>query len=147
VQTSPTDLGAECDVVVSMLPNDQIVTKISEDLLQKAKPGSIHISCSTISPATSSNLEKLFKSKGCIFVAAPVFARPDGISKRQATWLLSGDEKGRTVASDLLKPLGNVVDYGKDVGAANVVKLCGNFMIAVGFRTLNVYHNMIIANF
>jgi hypothetical protein len=33
--------------------------------------------------------------------------------------------------AELLGPLGNVVDMGDDVGAANVVKLCGNFLIAV----------------
>lgn len=64
-------------------------------------------------------------------MAAPVFARPDGIAKRQATWMIGGDEAGRRLAQDILTPLGNVVDYGADVGAANIVKLCGNFLIAV----------------
>jgi 3-hydroxyisobutyrate dehydrogenase-like beta-hydroxyacid dehydrogenase len=57
-----------------------------------------------------------------------------GIAKRQATWMLGGEESGRKIASELLTSLGNIVDMGEDVGAANVVKLCGNFLIAV--RTL-----------
>jgi 3-hydroxyisobutyrate dehydrogenase-like beta-hydroxyacid dehydrogenase len=57
-----------------------------------------------------------------------------GIAKRQATWMLGGEESGRKIASALLTSLGNIVDMGEDVGAANVVKLCGNFLIAV--RTL-----------
>jgi 3-hydroxyisobutyrate dehydrogenase-like beta-hydroxyacid dehydrogenase len=45
--------------------------------------------------------------------------------------MISGDSKGRYVAAKILGSLGKVVDYGDDVGAANVVKLCGNFLIAV----------------
>jgi 3-hydroxyisobutyrate dehydrogenase-like beta-hydroxyacid dehydrogenase len=48
--------------------------------------------------------------------------------------MLGGEESGRKIASELLTSLGNIVDMGEDVGAANVVKLCGNFLIAV--RTL-----------
>lgn len=45
--------------------------------------------------------------------------------------MLGGEEEGRKTASALLTSLGNIVDMGEDVGAANVVKLCGNFLIAV----------------
>lgn len=54
-----------------------------------------------------------------------------GIAKRQATWMLGGEAASRQTASELLSSLGNIVDMGDDVGAANVVKLCGNFLIAV----------------
>ena len=54
-----------------------------------------------------------------------------GIAKRQATWMLGGEETGRALAGSLLSSGGNIVDMGNDVGAANVVKLCGNFLIAV----------------
>jgi 3-hydroxyisobutyrate dehydrogenase-like beta-hydroxyacid dehydrogenase len=67
------------------------------------------------------------------FISAPVFARPDGLSKRQATWMISGNAQGRDIAHNLLSSIGKTVDYGDDVGAANVVKLCGNFLIAVSY--------------
>ena len=46
--------------------------------------------------------------------------------------MLGGAESSRHTAAALLSSLGNIVDMGDDVGAANVVKLCGNFLIAVG---------------
>ena len=45
--------------------------------------------------------------------------------------MLGGEKQGRDAAAALLTSLGNIVDMGDDVGAANVVKLCGNFLIAV----------------
>jgi hypothetical protein len=66
------------------------------------------------------------------YTYSPRTYRYAGIAKRQATWMLGGEEKGRQTAAALLTSLGNIVDMGNDVGAANVVKLCGNFLIAVG---------------
>ncbi len=115
-----------------MLPNDAIVSNVARELLANSTKPICHISCSTISPVTSRELAKVYsEANGSLFIASPVFARPDGIARRQATWMVSGDAKGREVAEKILHPLGNVVDYGDDVGSANVVKLCGNFLIAV----------------
>jgi 3-hydroxyisobutyrate dehydrogenase-like beta-hydroxyacid dehydrogenase len=129
-------ISNNCDVVFSMLPNDKIVEQTSHDLINHVASGSsknkfLHISCSTISPMTSRKLAEAHKAAGHSFVAAPVFARPDGIAKRQATWLIAGAEGDRDIAKKLLTPAGNCVDMGNDVGSSNVVKLCGNFMIAV----------------
>lgn len=127
---------AGCDVVVSILPNDKAVSAVSEELLKILQPGSVHIGCSTIAPSTSQKLEKQFNAQRMTYIAAPVFARPDGLLKRQATWLVSGDDNGRQIATDLLQSLGKVVDFGRDVGAANVVKLCGNFLIACSIESI-----------
>lgn len=128
-------IAANCNVVFSMLPNDKIVEETSRKLFAAAKDagntGIVHISCSTISPMTSRALASLHKEHTHTFVASPVFARPDGIAKRQATWMVGGEEKGRKIACELLESAGNCVDMGDDPGAANIVKLCGNFMIAV----------------
>lgn len=42
----------------------------------------------------------------------------------------------KKLAIDLLQSCGKTVDYGPDAGAANVVKLCGNFLIAVKLMTM-----------
>ena len=139
----------KCDVIFSMLPNDIIIKAISTELLESGGGNKfIHISCSTISPTTSRALaviffpsifsilyflffQELHEAKGHDFIASPVFARPDGIARKQATWLVAGKQPAKEKASILLASGGNVVDLGDDVGAANVVKLCGNFLIAV----------------
>jgi len=135
------DIGAQCSVVFSMLPNDKAVTAVSESLISgrgTSKNSSfVHISCSTISPVTSRGLAKHYNTLGVSFIASPVFARPDGISKRQATWMIAGDEAGRKIASELLHSSGNCVDYGNDTGASNVVKLCGNFLIAASIESIS----------
>jgi 3-hydroxyisobutyrate dehydrogenase-like beta-hydroxyacid dehydrogenase len=77
-----------------------------------------------------------YSNNSFTFVSAPVFARPDGLAKKQATWMVGGEQQGRAVATTLLSLMGSVVDFGDDVGAANVVKLCGNFLIAASIEAI-----------
>jgi len=137
------EISKTCDTIISILPNDGIVESVSAVLLENSKSSLCHISCSTISPNTSRKLSTKFQdykvkhNKDMLFVAAPVFARPDGLAKRQATWMISGQAAGRKIAHEILNHLGKTVDHGDDVGAANVVKLCGNFLIASSIESIS----------
>ena len=52
--------------------------------------------------------------------------------------MISGDEHGRSVAKEVLTAVStSVIDYGEDIGAANVVKLCGNFLIAASIESIS----------
>ena len=139
------DVASKSDIVISMLPNDAAITVVAESLLAeklKAKKndqkeeGFLLISCGTISPTISRRLALDYSNNGFTFVSAPVFARPDGLAKKQATWMVGGEQQGRVVATSILSLMGNVVDFGEDVGAANVVKLCGNFLIAASIEAI-----------
>eukprot|EP01038_Epipyxis_sp_PR26KG_P007328 gene7328-9988_t len=128
-----------CKLIFSMLPNDKIVKNVSEELLASSKLSQhpfLHISCSTISPETARYLTTEHSKLGQSYVSSPVFARPDGLAKRQATWMISGEENDRQIASELLRSSGNIVELGNDAGAANVVKLCGNFLIAASIESI-----------
>ena len=50
--------------------------------------------------------------------------------------MVSGNQKGRLIATELLSSGGSIIDYGDDIGAANVVKLCGNFLIASSIESI-----------
>ena len=98
VKGSLQDIASKCRVVLSMLPNDAIVADVSHQLLKAASEGTnaniLHISCSTISPTSARKLADVHRDNGHTLVTAPVFARPDGIAKRQATWMVGGPAEG-----------------------------------------------------
>jgi 3-hydroxyisobutyrate dehydrogenase-like beta-hydroxyacid dehydrogenase len=128
-------------VIISILPNDAILKEVAKEILAVSvahKQPVTHISCSTVSPTTSRDLELEYQKQSSTFIAAPVFARPDGLAKRQASWMISGkDIDGKkTQATKILQSVGKVIDFGEDVGAANVVKLCGNFLIASSIESI-----------
>src|SRR5258708_11909640 len=82
-----TDIGdlLDCEVVISMLPDDAAVRQggfgRSDDdldgLAAGLMPGAIHLSLSTISTAAASLLAGEHARHGQGYVAAPVFGNPD----------------------------------------------------------------------
>lgn len=74
------EMSTSCSQIISILPNDDVLRAVTSELLPtQSSPRSssnfVHISCSTVSPTTSRELEGKYKSVGCTLVATPVFAR------------------------------------------------------------------------
>jgi 3-hydroxyisobutyrate dehydrogenase-like beta-hydroxyacid dehydrogenase len=85
---------------------------------------------STISPDTARELAKLHSHYGGHSLAAPVFGRPEAAAAAKLWICQSGAAPAKQAARPLLEAMGQSVrDFGDDPGAANLVKLCGNFMI------------------
>ena len=134
----PAAMADTCDIVVSMVPNDKVLQHVVHDtqtgLLGASKNGfsGIHIGCSTVHPDTSRTMATSHK-----YVGAPVFARADGVAQRAASLVVGGNatliDKVRPVLQAMAK--GIYVFGDDDAGAGNVVKLCGNFMIAAAIES------------
>jgi 3-hydroxyisobutyrate dehydrogenase-like beta-hydroxyacid dehydrogenase len=129
----PADAVEGSNLVITMLANDQALEAVvlgENGILEKLSPGAIHLSMSTILPTTSRNLAAHHQRIGTNYLAAPVFGRPDAAAARKLWICLSGNEVAKSEVQSVLKLLGQgVFDFGEDVGAANVVKLTGNFLI------------------
>lgn len=97
VEFSPTPSGlSDCDFLISMLSDDQALESVvngPQGILKCLKPGAIHISMSTISPAMAEKMEKEHQSRNCTFVGAPVFGRPDAAQAGKLFILFGGEEK------------------------------------------------------
>jgi 3-hydroxyisobutyrate dehydrogenase-like beta-hydroxyacid dehydrogenase len=79
VCTSVKELAGACDVVFSIISNDAAVKEITggdDGIAKHLKQGGIHISMSTILPATSNEMYELHKENGSTYIACPVAGRP-----------------------------------------------------------------------
>ncbi len=154
--TAAASVRPEHTPIVSMLPNDAAVNSlfqppsgdlvaVGEDATASAgAPPLLHISSSTISPATSAALSAAHVSVGQGFVGAPVFARPDGVTAKQASFVMGGEEQQVDFAGSVLGTSTGLYSggssglfyFGRNPGAGNVVKLAGNFLIASTIESL-----------
>jgi len=124
-------------VLVSVLPNDLALRSVTEKIRPYLDIGSVHCSCSTVGPETSRAVAELHKPFGCDFVAAPVFARPDGMARGESYIVISGAPNGKAAVKQLLATTSKeIFDFGEDPGGANVVKLAGNFLIAASIESI-----------
>jgi len=135
----------DCEVVISMLPDDAAVRDVvfgDEDLgidglAAGLMPGAIHLSMSTISTATASDLAREHARHRQGYVAAPVFGNPDAAKARQLFIVAAGVPADVERCRPLLDSLGQqTFVIGTDPGQANLVKLLGNMMTATALEVL-----------
>jgi 3-hydroxyisobutyrate dehydrogenase-like beta-hydroxyacid dehydrogenase len=135
----------DCDVVISMLPDDAAVRDVvfgreslgDSGLASGLKRGAIHLSMSTISTATASDLAKEHARRGQGYVAAPVFGNPDAAKARQLFIVAAGALADVERCQPLFEGLGQkTFVIGTDPEQANLIKLLGNMMTATTLEVL-----------
>jgi 3-hydroxyisobutyrate dehydrogenase-like beta-hydroxyacid dehydrogenase len=139
-----TDLF-DSDVVISMLPDDAAVHQVVfgdqsldfEGLAKGMTRGAIHLSMSTISTATSSQLASEHARYGQGYVAAPVFGNPDAAKARQLFIVAAGAAAEVERCQLLLEVLGQqLFIVGTNPVHANLIKLAGNVLTAATLEML-----------
>jgi 3-hydroxyisobutyrate dehydrogenase-like beta-hydroxyacid dehydrogenase len=130
----PEEVAEPGAIVISSLSNDQVLDNVigsNHELLKRLGPRGIHISTSTVAPETSRRLAHGHEQYGVTYLAAPVLGRPDAAAAAKLWIFLSGLAQAKERAQPVLRTLGQgVFDFGEDPGAANVVKLACNFLLA-----------------
>jgi 3-hydroxyisobutyrate dehydrogenase-like beta-hydroxyacid dehydrogenase len=102
------------------------------------RPGALHLAFSTISVALSARLTAEHARRGQLFVAAPVFGRPN-VAEEGRLWIVAaGAEDAIAVARPLLEPLARGVSViGSEPSQAHALKLGGNFLISAMIHSLS----------
>src|SRR5207237_5827007 len=90
-------------------------------------PGAIHLSMSTISTATASDLASEHARHGQGYVAAPVFGNPTAAKARELFIVAAGAAADVDRCQQVFDVLGQkTFVIGADPGHANLIKLLGN---------------------
>lgn len=142
VCSSVKELAASCDIVFTIISNDAAVKEITEGedgIAKNLKQGGIHVSMSTILPATSEALFKLHQQYGNYYIASPVAGRPEAARDKKLNFMVSGDDAIITKIKPLLNDAGavNIWEYGNEPGSSNVAKLCTNYMIQAALQSMS----------
>jgi 3-hydroxyisobutyrate dehydrogenase-like beta-hydroxyacid dehydrogenase len=136
--SSPAD-AARAGVVFTMLADDAALEAVSfgEDGILAAGTPTLHVSLSTISPDLATRLAEAHARQGGRFVSAPVFGRPDAAAAAKLFVVAAGAAADIDECRPLFDPIGQrTFVVGDEPRLANVVKLCGNFMIMASVEAL-----------
>lgn len=140
LMSHPSDTAERGGIVLTMLSDDHAVESAvfgETGILESLGPGGIHLSMSTLSPATARRLAEHHSRYQTAYVAAPVFGRPEAAAAKKLWISLSGPKSAKARVRPILDALGQgVFDYGEEPGVANVVKLAGNFLLASAIEAL-----------
>jgi len=137
---SPAETAKPGGIVFSMLSDDRAVEEVfapGAGLLERLGKGGAHVSMSTISPASARRMAEQHACFEVAYLGAPVFGRPEAARTGELWICLSGSDNAKGRVKPMLAMMGQGrFDFGADPGAANVVKLCGNFLIAAATEAL-----------
>ena len=106
---SLAELGKHPDVeaVVSIVPNDAALRQAVEGddgLAMTMREGTVHVCCATVSPHTARDMASVHSASGkSTYVGSPIFARPDGVAKKQGSFCLGGEAAAVEKVEPLLR--------------------------------------------
>jgi 3-hydroxyisobutyrate dehydrogenase-like beta-hydroxyacid dehydrogenase len=137
---NPADTVAPGGIVCTMVSDDRALEEVTlgeNGLLERLGAGGVHLSMSTVGPKTARRLAGLHQGHGSAYVASPVFGKPEVAAQARLWVCASGDPAARARALPVQQAVGQkVYDFGADPGAANVVKLAGNFLIGAAVEAM-----------
>jgi 3-hydroxyisobutyrate dehydrogenase-like beta-hydroxyacid dehydrogenase len=135
------EVSEKCDLVFTVISDDAALNEVTlgkEGIAENLKEGGVHVSMSTILPATAIALTQKHKECNNHYVAAPVMGRPEAARAGKLNFLVAGEPTAIEMVKPLLKEAGGagVWEFGANTGAANVAKLCTNFLIASAIEAM-----------
>ena len=138
--SKPAEVAQPGGIVLTMLADDRAVEDLclaSGSFVERLGSGGIHISVSTIGPATAERLAEHHAKYGVTYLASPVFGRPEAAAAAKLWVCVSGVAPGKQRVQPILAAISQgIFDFGEEIASANVVKLCGNFLIASAIESL-----------
>ncbi|MYW92991.1 NAD(P)-dependent oxidoreductase [Amycolatopsis rubida] len=127
------ELAAECTVVFAMLSDDAAVEEAvlgPDGIVRSARPGTLLIDCSTVSPATARRTDALAAERGLLTVDAPVSGGEEGARTGTLSAMVGGSAEAVRRARPYLDAVAGTVTHVGPPGAGQLVKAANQVMVA-----------------
>lgn len=121
---------ARADVVFSSLPQDEALRAVAAQLAVVARPGTIYVDTSTVSPQASADAARLLDGKGVACLRVTVSGNNKMAEAAQLTVMASGPRATYDTVLPLLQTFGPNHFYLGEAEQARLMKLVVNLMIA-----------------
>jgi len=133
---TPATLADGCDVVVTMLPNGQVVQQVAlgaQGLLQALKPGALLLDTSSAEPWLTRQTAAALAERGVAMVDAPVSGAQWGAEAAELVFMVGGSAADLQRVQPLLQRMGRAVHHVGPLGAGHTMKCINNLITAMTF--------------
>jgi 3-hydroxyisobutyrate dehydrogenase len=133
------ELIQACDVVITMLSNDDAVKEVFESangLLSQDNPEKLIINMSTVSPETSRYLAKICAARQVRFIDAPVSGSVKPAQDGNLVILVGASDEDYLLAKPIFNVLGKVSIPVGEPGKASSAKLAINYLLGLNLQGL-----------
>ena len=139
VAATNEEIGRECDVVMTMLPNSPQVREVmlgEGGVGSFMKEGSVFIDMSSINPVASQEIAAELAKRGVEMLDAPVSGGEPKAIDGSLSFMVGGRQEVFDAYKPLLLTMGASVVRCGDVGAGNTTKLANQIIVACNIQAL-----------
>ncbi|MFO7935223.1 MAG: 2-hydroxy-3-oxopropionate reductase [Bacteroidales bacterium] len=137
---SPSDIGKQCDVIFTMLPDSPQVEEVvsgERGILEEVRPDTILIDMSSIAPLIAVKLHGEAEKKGVHMLDAPVSGGEPKAINGTLSIMVGGDQEIFERVKDLLLVMGDSALLVGRIGSGNVTKLANQIMVALHLASMS----------
>lgn len=130
VFATPAELAASVDLVLTSVADDEALESVANVVTGAARPETVLVDMSTVSPAASARVAMLADAAGLLYVRAPVSGNPSVVRAGNLIFITSGPHEALERATPTLLAIGRTIHEVGKGEQARVVKLAINLVIA-----------------
>ncbi len=119
------------EIIVTMLPNGEIVKKVFNEIVPVAKAGTTIIDSSTIDVSSAKIVHKQGADAGLGCLDAPVSGGVGGAEAGTLTFMVGGPKTAFDAAQPILDVMGGKIVHCGEGGAGQSAKICNNMLLGV----------------
>lgn len=130
---TPAEAAAEADIIIVCLsdtPDVEAVVLGKDGVIEGAKPGSLVVDMSTISPVATKSMAETLAEKGIKMLDAPVSGGSEGAQKATLAVMIGGDEDQVQRAMPVLEAMGKTITHVGPNGAGQLTKVINQIVIS-----------------
>lgn len=138
--STPAEAVKQSEVIFSMLMDDRALEEvvIGNNVIEAMPEGAIHVCLSTISVELSQQLTVEHSARKRIFVASPVFGRPNVAADGKLWTVVAGKPEAVEKIYPLLETFSRgITIVGEKPYKAHAMKIGGNFLITAMIASLS----------
>ncbi|MFY9212510.1 MAG: 3-hydroxyisobutyrate dehydrogenase [Aestuariivita sp.] len=128
---SAQEAAKGADVVITMLPNGEILRAVASKIIPVMEPDSGFVDCSTVDVDSARAVALQAASAGLLPVDAPVSGGVGGASAGTLTFMAGGSQAAFAKAQPLFDIMGQKAVHCGDSGAGQAAKICNNMILGV----------------
>jgi 4-hydroxybutyrate dehydrogenase/sulfolactaldehyde 3-reductase len=128
---SVAEVAETSGIIVTMLPNSAVVEQVVTGpggIVEHAKPGSLILDMSTVSPETTDAAAAHAAERGIAFVDAPVGRLASHADRGESLFMVGGTPEDFERVRPLLEGMGTTIHHCGPVGSGTRTKLVNNYL-------------------
>jgi len=119
------------DVVITMLPNGEILRDVASQIIPQMAPATVFLDCSTVDVDSARDVAMNAEKAGLMALDAPVSGGIGGATAGTLTFMAGGSDKAFAKARPLFNVMGQKAVLCGPSGNGQAAKICNNMILGI----------------